>query len=165
MAGSIGSSNVDRGGDRQQPPSDRTRRKAKASMPLTAMIDVTFLLLSYFLLTTTFRQDEGQLPGTLPGPPDPNRILEPIVIPLQVRATGDNCQSAVYSLGGDGKPLRSPRELVDSLRARKERIGENVNVIVVIQAGRAVRWRYIVEACNQATRVNFQTTIRFYDQT
>ena len=159
MAGSIGNGNVDGGRDQQQPPSNRTRRKAKASMPLTAMIDVTFLLLSYFLLTTTFRQSEGQLPGTLPGPPDPRWIVKPIVIPLQVSATGDNCQSAVYSLDGEDKPLRSPQELVDSLRARKQRTG--ANAIVLIQPGRAVRWRYVVEACNQAARVNLQTTIGF----
>jgi len=128
-------------------------------MPLTAMIDVTFLLLTYFLLTTTFRQSEGQLPGTLPGPPDPRRILKPTVIPLQVSATGDNCQSAVYSLGGEDKPLRSPQELVDSLRARRKRTGPNV--IVLIQPGRAVRWRHVVEACNQAARANLQTTIEF----
>ena len=129
------------------------RRKARVSAPLTAMIDVTFLLLTYFLLTTTFRQAEGQLPGTLPGPPEP-----PVktTIPLQVRAVGADCESAVYSLGGE--PLRSPQELADSLQARRERTGKNA--IVVIKAGRAVRWRYVVEACNQAARVNLQTTIR-----
>ena len=125
------------------------------------MIDVTFLLLIYFLLTTTFRDAEGQLPGTLPGP-----IIDPpslVTIPLQVRAIGADCQGAVYSLGGDDKPLRSPQELVDALRVRRERT--RGDVIVVIQAGRAVRWRYIVEACNQATRANCQTTIRIQNQT
>ena len=160
MAGAIGSGKVDGGSSRQQLPSSRIKRKARVSMPLTAMIDVTFLLLTYFLLTTTFRQAEGQLPGTLPGP----RGVPPVeTIPLQVRAIGADCQSAVYSLGGEIHPLRSPRELADSLRARRDRT--RGDAIVVIQAGRAVRWRYIVEACNQAARANFQTTIRFYDQT
>ena len=122
---------------------------------MTAMIDVTFLLLTYFLLTTTFRQNEGQLPGTLPGPDGGDEFVEKV--PVQVRAVGENCQSAVYSLDGENKPLRSPRELVDSLRARRERTGRDA--IVVIQAGRAVRWRHVVEACNQAAAANFQTTI------
>ena len=156
MAGSIGSSNVDGGTGRQQAPSSRIKRKAKAAMPMTAMIDVTFLLLIYFLLATTFRQAEGQLPGTLPGPD--TRPPPPVTIPLQVRAVGANCQSVVYSVGGEGKPLRSPQELVDALRARRERTGGDV--IVVIRAGRAVRWRYVVEACNQANRANCQSTIR-----
>ena len=154
MAGSIGSSSVDGGRGRRQPTPSGIRRKARSSLPLTAMIDVTFLLLIYFLLTTTFRQAEGQLPGTLPG-----RGIDPIdVIRLQVRAVGADCESAVYTVGGADEPLRSPRELLDSIRARRERMGRDV--IVVIQAGRAVRWRYVVEACNQATRANCQSTIR-----
>jgi len=156
MAGSIGSSDFDGGGDRQQPSSSNgTRRKARTAMPMTAMIDVTFLLLIYFLLSTTFRQAEGQLPGTLPGPPRPDPPVLPIS--LRVHAIGADCQSAVYSLGGDIEPLRSPRELVDALRTRRERT--DGDAIVVIRAGRAVRWRYIVEACNQAARANFQATI------
>ena len=126
---------------------------------MTPMIDVTFLLLIYFLLSTTFRQAEGQLAGTLPGPPRPDPPALPIS--LQVHAVGDDCQSAVYSLEGDIEPLRSPQELVDALRARRPTRGD---AIVVVQAGRAVRWRYIVEACNQAARANFQTTIRIQDQ-
>jgi len=161
MAGSIGSSNVDGGGRQEPSSSNRIRRKARASVPMTAMIDVTFLLLIYFLLSTTFRQAEGQLAGALPGPPDGDPPV--LVIPLQVHATGADCQSAVYSLGGDNEPLRSPQELEGSLRARRGRT--RGDAIVVIQAGRAVRWRYIVEACNQAARADFQTTIRIQDQT
>ena len=161
MAGPIGSSNVDGDKSPRQPLSSRIRRKAKDAMPMTAMIDVTFLLLIYFLLSTTFRQAEGQLAGTLPGPPGPDP--PPVVLSLQVHAIGDDCQSAVYSLEGDIEPLRSPQELVDALLARRggQTRGE---AIVVVQAGRAVRWRYIVEACNQAARANFQTTIRIQDQ-
>ncbi len=162
MAGSIGSSGVG-GGGRQRPASpNRTRRKVNVSFPLTSMIDITFLLLAYFLMTTVFRQAEGQLPGMLPkGRPDP--MVK--VIPVQVHAIGANCESAVYSLDGQGEPLRSPRELADSLEALRDELGGNATVIMLIQADRAVRWRYVVEACNQAARVNFQSTIRIQDQT
>ena len=78
-------------------------------------------------------------------------------ISVDVRAIGAGCQSAVYSIGGDEEPLRSPQELMDAIQARKERI--EGDAIVVICAGRVVRWRYIVEACNQATRANIQATI------
>jgi len=127
---------------------------------MTAMIDVTFLLLTYFLLTTTFRQEEGQLPGTLPKA-GPRRII-PIVeeIPLQVRAVGDASQSVVYSLGGEHQMLRSPQELAESLRARSERTGDGRTLLIVIQPGRAVRWRHVVEALNQAVGANLKATIR-----
>jgi biopolymer transport protein ExbD len=155
MAGSTQNSNVNPAASRQQTPSSRIKRKARISVPMTAMIDVTFLLLIYFLTTTTFRQDEGQLPGTLPGkiaigPP-------PETVPVQLRAVGDDSQSVLYSIDGVDQLLRSPRELVESLRDRRQRTGENA--IVVIKAGRNVRWRYVVEACNQAASANFQTTI------
>jgi biopolymer transport protein ExbD len=119
---------------------------------MTAMIDVTFLLLTYFLLTTTFRQAEGQLPGTLPG----DGPVELNIVRVDVRAVGENCQSAVYSIVGQNKPIRSPRELVESLRAQ----GRGENTIVEIQAGRAVRWRYVVEAYNQAAAADFKATMR-----
>jgi biopolymer transport protein ExbD len=154
MAGLSRNSNVNGTAGHQQPSSGRIKRKAKVSMPMTAMIDITFLLLIYFLLTTTFRQNEGQLPGSLPGL-GRDRLVE--TVPVQIRAVGDNCQSAVYSLAGENTVLRSPQELVDSLRTRRERTGRDA--IVLIQPGRAVRWRHVVEACNQAANANFQTTI------
>jgi biopolymer transport protein ExbD len=154
MAGLSENSNVNGTAGHQQPSSGRIKRKAKVSMPMTAMIDVTFLLQIYFLLTTTFRQNEGQLPGSLPGIVM-DRLVE--TVPVQIRAVGDNCQSAVYSLAGENTVLRSPQELVDSLRTRRERTGRDATVL--IQPGRAVRWRHVVEACNQAANANFQTTI------
>ena len=156
MAGSNPNSNVNAAASRQQAPSSRIKRKARISVPMTAMIDVTFLLLIYFLTTTTFRQDEGQLPGTLPG----KGVVNPppvVTVPVQLRAVGDDCQSVLYSIDGADQPLRSPRELVESLRDRRQRTGDNA--IVVIKAGRNVRWRYVVEACNQAASADFQATI------
>ncbi len=150
-------------GGRQQSRPNVTRRKPGSFVPITSMIDVTFLLLIYFLLTTTFRQAEGQIPGTLPGRPIHG---PPVVktIPVQLRAVGEDCQGVVYSLVGVNKPLRSPQELIESLLARKSRFDKDTDVIVVIQASRLVRWRYVVEACNQANRANFQTTIQFHDR-
>jgi biopolymer transport protein ExbD len=131
-------------------------------MPLTSMIDVTFLLLTYFLLTTTFRQAEGQLPGTLPGP---EPIMPVKMISLHVHASGTDLQSVVYSVGGDDTPLRSPQELEGFLQAERDWIGPEATATVIIHAGRAVRWRYVVEACNQATKASFQTTISVQDRT
>lgn len=41
------------------------RKRKSFQPPLTPMIDVTFLLLLFFILTFTFRQMEGQLPGAI----------------------------------------------------------------------------------------------------
>jgi len=129
---------------------------------MTAMIDVTFLLLTYFLLTTTFRQAEGQLPGTLPKPPYGD--LRAAVIPVEVRAAGENCQNAVYALDGQDRLIRTPQELIESLRARRDREGDR-DVSVEIHAGRAVRWRYVVEAYNQALGAKLPATISIHNRT
>ncbi len=87
MAGSTKNSNANGAAERRHAPSGRMTPKARVSAPMTAMIDVTFLLLIYFLLTTTFRQDEGQLPGTLPGKVT-HVVPPPETIPVQLRAVG-----------------------------------------------------------------------------
>ncbi|MBT3198536.1 MAG: hypothetical protein HN350_01350 [Phycisphaerales bacterium] len=160
MAGTIESRNVSGAENHESPSQGKRRSKTKISVPMTAMIDVTFLLLTYFLLTTVFRQEEGQLPGTLPktGPGPIDLIVKEI--PLHVRAVGDASQSVVYSLGGEHQMLRSPRELFESLRSRSGRADDNSNLLIVIQPDRAVRWRHVVEAINQAAGANLNATIR-----
>ena len=46
---------------------------------MTPMIDVTFQLLLFFLLTCEFRESEGMIPGTLP---KLRHVLDRIGIPL-----------------------------------------------------------------------------------
>jgi len=143
--------------DQKDPKRTKLRRKAKAGVPMTAMIDVTFLLLTYFLLTATFRQAEGQLPGTLPKaggwPPRPI-IEEPEKIHLSVTPVGPASESVIYRLDGVDGPLRSPRRLADELAAKRRPDREQV---LIIRASRGVRWRYVVEAFNQAVRAKFES--------
>ena len=57
--------------------------------PLTPMIDVTFQLLLYFLLTTEFREDEGQIPGSICGPGISSQpILRSPTVSITLRSTG-----------------------------------------------------------------------------
>jgi len=121
------------------------------------MIDVTFLLLTYFLLTTTFRQAEGQIPGTLPAGPD--RAPPRVPVCLRILPVGPNSENALYQLEGVDRPLRSPRQLADELnRIRKARTRERAEAPpLVIRASRGVRWRYVVEAFNQAVRAKFES--------
>jgi len=115
------------------------------------MVDVTFLLLLYFMLTTTFRQAEGQIPGDLPKfiPPHAGR---PIVIRLH--AVGAGRAGVLYEICGVRDPIRSPQELYAKLTARRRQLGSNEAPVIII--GRSdVRWQYVVEAFNQAVRAGF----------
>jgi len=135
----------------------RGRAKAKIAAPMTPMIDVTFQLLIYFILTTTFRQIEGQIPGSLPragtsGTSTMERLQTPIEITLH--PAGESNEFVAYEISGVHERISQPRELRDLLEARYEQSGEDTPII--INARRDVRWRFVVEVFNQVVANNFR---------
>jgi len=135
----------------------RGRAKAKIAVPMTAMIDVTFLLLIYFILTTTFRQKEGQIPGTLPksgtsGAATMEKLQTPIKITLH--PTGEANEGVAYEVSGVHERIVDPQILRGVLAGRKEAGGAGSPVI--INARRDVRWRFVVEVFNQVVANEFK---------
>jgi biopolymer transport protein ExbD len=70
-------------------------------MSMTPMIDVTFLVLIFFMCTLRFKTLEGQLTAYLPKDVGPNHapsdLLEPLDVGIHVRAAGTQ-------LASDGRP-------------------------------------------------------------
>ena len=142
----------------------RGRPEGPMQPPLTPMIDVTFQLLLFFLLTFTFRQAEGQIPGSLPAAAaalsvDVPETMEIVLRPAPGATTEDRACS--YLLRQGEQPIRqttSPRQLYDLLEAQKQKLGEfgAAEVPVVIRAAKDVPWRYVVDAFNAAIRAEFQ---------
>jgi len=135
----------------------RAKPKPKMQPPLTPMIDVTFQLLLFFLLTFTFRQAEGQIPGTLPeqgegGITAKDRLEEPIRISL--RPMGRERQDVVYEIQGYAHVIKSPQELGQVLQGRATQSGTEVPVIIKSRGD--VQWRWVVEAFNQSVRAKFK---------
>ncbi len=141
-----------------QTPSKKGRKpRPQPSVPMTPMIDVTFQLILFFILTFEFRETEGAIPGTLPNkgslaqavtdvpPPDPIEIK---VIPSENRA------SARYVLTGVGVEIQSVRELGQLLQQRRDAIN-STDVPVVIFPSPDVPWGFVVEAFNQAKKAKF----------
>jgi len=136
----------------------RRRGKAKMQPPMTPMIDVTFQLLLFFLLTCEFRETEGNIPGTLPAkgniiqevesnpPPEPIRI--------QVRVSADRA-SASYEMTGVQIMINSPQELYQCLKQRQDQLGSD-EVPIVILPSEDVPWEFVVEAFNQAVRAKYK---------
>ena len=134
----------------------RGRDKAKIAVPMTAMIDVTFLLLIYFILTTTFRQPEGQIPGTLPksgtsGAATMEKLQTPIKITLH--PTGEANEGILYEVSGVHERINDPEILRSVLEGRRAKGGDSP---VIINARRDVRWRYVVEVFNQVVANEFK---------
>lgn len=102
----------------------KPRPRLKVEIPLTPLIDIVFLLLIYFLLTTNFLVDEGikiKLPQAKASAPQTEKEIT-VYVDRQGRAF----------LGKEEIPL-------DQLFTRlKEMIGDQKDKLVVIRADRAV---------------------------
>jgi len=102
----------------------RKRKPFQVQVPLTSLIDIVFLLLIYFLLTTNFMVDEGikiKLPQAKAAAPQTEEVIT-VYVDKEGRAF----------LGADEVPLA---ELFDRI---KEKIGPKENELVVVRADRAV---------------------------
>jgi len=100
------------------------RKRFQVQVPLTSLIDIVFLLLIYFLLTTNFMVDEGikiKLPQAKAAAPQTEEVIT-VYVDKEGRAF----------LGTDEVPLA---QLFDRI---KEKIGTKENELVVIRADRAV---------------------------
>lgn len=100
------------------------RHRIKVQAPLTSLIDIVFLLLIYFLLTTNFMVDEGikiKLPQARAAAPQTEEVIT-VYVDQQGRA---------YL----GTQELSHARLFDQL---KEMIKDRENKLVVIRADRGV---------------------------
>ncbi len=102
----------------------RKRARLQVQAPLTALIDIVFLLLIYFLLTTNFMVDEGikiKLPQAKASAPQTEEVIT-VYVDEQGRAYLENRE---MSLG----------RLFEGIKAR---VGRKDNQLVVVRADRAV---------------------------
>lgn len=136
----------------ESPRKQRGQEDKQLQPPLTPMIDVTFQLLLYFLLTSTFREDEGQIPGSLPsqgGAAAQSTPLKPIRIVLEPR--GAARELVQYDVSGL-PPINRPRELHEVL----QRLKRSDEIPVVIKPRADVRWKYVVEVFNAAVAAKYK---------
>lgn len=114
----------------------KRKERLQVQMPLTSLIDIVFLLLIYFLLTTNFMVDEGikiKLPQAKASAPQTEEVIT-VHVDEQGRAY-----------------LRErevpPNELFDRLR---EMIGTEKDRLVVIRADRSVIVNHAVRVMDVA---------------
>ena len=102
----------------------RKRAGVGVQVPLTSLIDIVFLLLIYFLLTTNFMVEEGikiKLPQAKASAPQTEKVIT-VYVDREGRAFLENCEVSV-------------EVLFDRL---KEMIGIQKDKLVVVRADRAV---------------------------
>lgn len=139
------------------------RRRYEQSGPLMTlsrfapMIDMSFLLLIFFMTTTRFAQPEGQFRSEMPrygagagtGPfvPLPET---PVVVRLK---TGETAESGVRVIVDrfPGAPT-APAELAAFLRQVQKQPGFDAQTPVIIVADNKVLWDHVVSCWNAALR-------------
>ncbi len=145
----------------------RTPSHAVLALNITAMIDVVFLLMTYFLLTAQFTRREESIPHALPAhlsgratdrEPDPFS-LPPTPVVIVVRSSGDG--PADFSLSTDS-PLLSGTLTAEDLRRgagdRRDDFASDQRFI--IRAAPDVRWEHALAAFNALRRAGW-TSIQF----
>jgi biopolymer transport protein ExbD len=137
----------------EPPRKQRSSGGGKQQPPLTPMIDVTFQLLIFFLLTSSFQLDEGQIPGSIPaqGPSSPS-IIEPVNVTL--RPAGTYFEEVQYKVD-QLPPMTRPQELQEILLSKKAAYPEGQEIPVILDVSRDVRWSYVTEAFNAASLAKF----------
>ena len=134
---------------RKEPPPPRY---APNIIPL---IDVLFMLLLFFLLSTRFRQMEGDIPGSLPSSSvaQASGVLEKDVN-IRIRPHGEDRTGAIYEIVGKNLALENAEDLFKALqRIQKEFSSDSP---VLIEPMGDVRWIFVVEAFNQSIRAQFK---------
>ena len=142
---------------------DSPRKKRQSDTPamqppMTPMIDVTFQLLLFFLLTMTFRMAEGMIPGALPkkgmgAPAEQEEIVEPIRV--KVLPAGNDNVGVNYEIEGHSARVGNGADLYEVLKNRVDKVGTDSPLIITPAPD--VEWGYVVEVFNQATRCQFKS--------
>ena len=139
-------------------PSGRARsrhrsRGAALILNMAPMIDMTFLLFSFVLVTSNFERREGVLASRLPtdaGAPSVALPFSPIV--LRVTQTGAGPQDFEVRIDRFAESPRLPEELTGLLLSIQSQPGFDKDTSVVIVGDDEVRWEHIVECWNAALR-------------
>lgn len=147
----------------------RRRTKGGLSLNLTAMIDVTFLLLVYFMVATEFKLGEEVYKLDLPqravaAAADPFELDDE---PLHIRVSSIGPGGLTYRIEIEG-PYEQPRtfeELFEFLRQRQitpESLGGlfKPDHPIIVRPAPSARWAFAVEAFNAAARAEY-TNISF----
>jgi biopolymer transport protein ExbD len=114
----------------------RIRKRYEIQTPLTSLIDIVFLLLIYFLLTTNFMVDEGI----------------DIKLPQAKAAAPQTQQEITLYVDKEGRAFLMNKEisLDDMFKDLKKMIGNNKNTLIVIKADRGVILNKVVRVMDIA---------------
>ncbi len=140
-------------------PTPATRRMRRRKLPLAMalnlapMIDITFLLLIFFLVTTTFKRAEGVLAAKMPedsGVSGPALPISPIIV--RIRQPEPSSGHYVIQIDNAVRQPLTFDELAQFLVNFQANPGFDRQTPVVIYPEVDVKWDYVVNGWNAAVR-------------
>jgi len=114
----------------------RKRKRVGVRVDMTPMVDVAFLLLIFFMVTTVFRRPLA-MEMNLPKSGDTVKVKESNVMTIYVNEDG----SMVYDVGKRGLQPLSWQELRESLVLEND---YNPELVILVKVDRKAKYNYMV---------------------
>ncbi|RTY92514.1 biopolymer transporter ExbD [Flavobacterium sp. GT3R68] len=148
-------------------------KKQNAKVDLTAMVDLAFLLITFFMLTTTLSKPQS-MDLALPDKTPPDQIEKPVKVDENRTLTvmlGSN-NKMIYYMGLLEKPIAGPKDISygkegirQELLKRKKSVLEystakglpKNGIIVIIKPGKKSNYRNLVDILDEMAIVGVET--------
>ena len=148
-------------------PTRRSRAQrlqpAHMALNLTAMIDVIFLLLIYFVITASFVEGEGVIASDLSNGRGEHLLPPPPPVgPLAIEVRVEGRYGYQLHVGPTATPVRDFAQLARLLAewqydpTRNRQGPYPPDTPVVIKPDRTVRWQHVVDTINAVVKARFQ---------
>ena len=117
------------------------RRFKGGEIPTSSMADIAFLLLIFFLVTTTIDMDKG-LGMVLPAEGEEIEISKKNILNCLINSSGN------VLLGGEGIEVRNLSKTV------RQKLAENEKLVISVKAHKAAKYKDYVAVIDQLKRAN-----------
>ena len=119
----------------------KKRRFKGGNIPTSSMADIAFLLLIFFLVTTTIDMDKG-LGMVLPAEGEEVEISKKNILNCLINSTGN------VLLGGEGLEIR------DLSKSIRQKLAENDKLIISVKAHKSTSYKDYIAVIDQLKRAN-----------
>ena len=117
------------------------RRFKGGDIPTSSMADIAFLLLIFFLVTTTIDMDKG-LGMVLPAEGEEIEISKKNILNCLINSTGN------VLLGGEGLEIRDLSKVI------RQKLVENDKLIISVKAHKSTSYKDYIAVIDQLKRAN-----------
>ena len=119
----------------------KKRRFKGGNIPTSSMADIAFLLLIFFLVTTTIDMDKG-LGMVLPAEGEEIEISKKNILNCLINSTGN------VLLGGEGIEIRDLSKVI------RQKLVENDKLIISVKAHKSTSYKDYIAVIDQLKRAN-----------